>query len=426
MKRIVIYILLCIIIIFCIYFIFKIEIHHEKNELNTLGKVSEDTILPIPDRIIYKNQNDQYVIILQENEECQFIYNELYRRITNIIDGKVYTENEITKMQENGSFIEFDYNTKSKNFVFMLEEPEIGIIKRFTDSGQIITTTLSDKEDLIKKVENWTKSSIKYDFHYEKNYTVNNVLDELPYNLEVKEVKPGVYQEIIQYNELDYTNAIQNLGIDISENVLEFDSNKETVVITLSKYEMKNITQNIGNIKYEFGEYQDKYSINVLVVSKIVNTNCIYYYIPNANSSTSATTENLNKSNDECAAPHYIENNKYYSNFNNQKLEIISKEKACDIADMEAKNEKYQYQPWEAEFYSRGKDKKDSASVELILGLSEISKLYHWNEEWKLSDYENKLMWKVRLFDENDPLTNLYIYVDAINGNIIGAGNISD
>ena len=162
MKRIVIYILLCIIIIFCIYFIFKIEIHHEKNELNALGKVSEDTILPIPDRIIYKNQNDQYVIILQKNEECQFIYNELYRRITNIIDGKVYTENEITKMQENGSFIEFDYNTKSKNFVFMLEEPEIGIIKRFTDSGQIITTTLSDKEDLKRLIQEFTIEPPKY------------------------------------------------------------------------------------------------------------------------------------------------------------------------------------------------------------------------------------------------------------------------
>ena len=35
-------------------------------------------------------------------------------------------------------------------------------------------------------------------------------------------------------------------------------------------------------------------------------------------------------------------------------------------------------------------------------------------------------MWKIRLFDENDPLTSLYIYIDAINGNVIGAGASSD
>ena len=40
--------------------------------------------------------------------------------------------------------------------------------------------------------------------------------------------------------------------------------------------------------------------------------------------------------------------------------------------------------------------------------------------------YEGKLIWVVRLFDKNDPLTNLFVYVDAIDGNIIGAGAASD
>ena len=43
-----------------------------------------------------------------------------------------------------------------------------------------------------------------------------------------------------------------------------------------------------------------------------------------------------------------------------------------------------------------------------------------------ISDYKNKLMWEIWLNDENDPLTNLYIYIDAYNGNIIGAGKASD
>ena len=423
MKRVVIYILLLIIIFGSIYFIFKEEINSEKSKIDTLGKIDENTELPTPDRIIYKNRNGKYVIINYDDEEFQLIYNELYRRISNTIEGKVYTEDEITKMQEEGAFIEFDYNRKSKNFVFLLEQPEIGIIKRFTDSGQVILTNFENKENLIKKLENWTSDFQKYDFNKEKNYTLENELDNIPIYLEVKEARQGIYQEIIEYSEYDYQNVIKFLGIESSLDIPEFDSTREKVVITLSKYEIQNIRQNIGNIKYEFGDYQDKYSINILVVSEIVNTNCIYY---NINNTKPVISENLNTSNDDYSVEYYIENGKYYANFNNQKVEIISKEEACDIADMEAKNEKYQYQPWESEFYSRGIDKQDSISAELISDLSSISRFSHWNENWQVSDYRNTLMWKIRLFDENDPLTSLYIYVNAINGNIVGAGDSSD
>lgn len=423
MKRVVIYILLLIIIFGSIYFIFKEEINSEKSKIDTLGKIDENTELPTPDRIIYKNRNGKYVIINYDDEEFQLIYNELYRRISNTIEGKVYTEDEITKMQEEGAFIEFDYNRKSKNFVFLLEQPEIGIIKRFTDSGQVILTNFENKENLIKKLENWTSDFQKYDFNKEKSYTLENELDNIPIYLEVKEARQGIYQEIIEYSEYDYQNVIKFLGIESSLDIPEFDSTREKVVITLSKYEIQNIRQNIGNIKYEFGDYQDKYSINILVVSEIVNTNCIYY---NINNTKPVISENLNTSNDDYSVEYYIENGKYYANFNNQKVEIISKEEACDIADMEAKNEKYQYQPWESEFYSRGIDKQDSISAELISDLSSISRFSHWNENWQVSDYRNTLMWKIRLFDENDPLTSLYIYVNAINGNIVGAGDSSD
>ena len=383
MKKFILYILLLVIISCIIYFIFKIEINHEKNEIDSFGKIGENSELPIPDRMVYKRQNGKYVIIDSDSPEFQYIYNELYRRTSNIIDGKIFTEEEISQMQEKECFIEFDYNRISKNYIFILEEPEIGIIKRLEDGGQVIATNLEDKESLIKKIENWTK-----DFNY-----------------------------------YDFKEVIEALDVGSTEEIPKFNSNRETAVITLSKYEIKNVKQNIGNIKYEFGNYQDEFFVNILIVSKVVNTNCIYYEI---NNTEPVITENLNNSNDEYAVQYYMENGKYYSELNNQKVEIISKEKACDIADKEAQNAKYQYQPWKSEFYSRGYDKKDSISAELISNLSSISKFSHWNEEWKVSDYKNKLMWKVRLFDENDPLTSLYIYVDAINGKIIGAGASSD
>ena len=55
-----------------------------------------------------------------------------------------------------------------------------------------------------------------------------------------------------------------------------------------------------------------------------------------------------------------------------------------------------------------------------------ISELKKWLKRFKIEEYENKIMWKIRLFDRNDPLTNLYIYIDAINGKVIGAGDSSD
>ena len=421
MKKIVIYIILVLIIFCSIYYIFKIEIKNEKNEIDE--RINESNTLPIPDRIIYKGKEGKYIIINSESKEMPIIYNELNTKTTNIIEGKIYNEDEIREIQKSEIFIEFDYNKKSKNYVFILKENQLEVIKRTTDGGQVITNSATIENALIDSLENLTKTSVKYEIDLEKNYTINDKLNKLPTYPEFKQVRQGIYQEIIHFNISDYTNTIYALGIKNFENIPKFDSEKETAIITLSRYEINNVIQNIGNIKYEFGKYQNKYSINILIASKVVNTNCIYY---NINNSIPIEKENLNKSNDKYAVKYYIENNKYYSNFNNKKQEIISIEKACDIADIEAQKAKYQYQPWNSKFYSRETNQNGNESVELISNLSEINRLYNWNEGWRNLDYKNTLMWKVRLSDENDPLTNLYIYINAINGNIIGAGNSSD
>ena len=423
MKRVLIYILLLIIIFISLFIIFRIEMNNEIIQENTVGKVAEDTDIPKPNRIIYKNKEGKYVIIYHDVENFQLIYNELYYRISGINEGKTYTEYEITKMQDEGQFIEFDYDTKSKNYVFFLDNPELGIIKRTANGGQVILNDLKDKESLIKKLEDWTKYYKKYDFNRDKNYTLKSSLDTLPNITNLVEEKEWVYQSIIDNNEIDYQNAVKLLGAQSPDDIPAFDPNYETAIITLSKYEIKNIKQNIGNIKYEFGDYQDKYFANILIVSKIVNTNCIYY---NINSSALIPSESMNTNIDDYAVEYTIKDGKYYANYNNQQIEIIPLDKASDIADNEAKKEKYQYQSWRSEFYSRGKNMQDSVSAELISDLSPISKGYHWNPNWQVGEYRNTLMWKIRLFDENDPLTNLYIYVNAINGDIVGAGDSSD
>ena len=132
--------------------------------------------------------------------------------------------------------------------------------------------------------------------------------------------------------------------------------------------------------------------------------------------------------NDAKTTMYYVENNEYFASIDNGNTfsKIISKEKAAELAEKEAQDEKYQYQGWKSEFYAQGKQKIDPISGQLLYGLDEISRLYYWKEEWKKADISGKLMWQIRLFDENDPLTSLYIYVDCENGSILGAGASSD
>lgn len=421
--RVILYILLLLVVFSIIFFIFKNEISNEKLEKNNVGLVDENTILPTPDRIIYKNINNEYIIINSGTSAYTQIYSELYNRITNTIEGKVYSEDEISQMQNKGTFIEFDYNSKSKNYVFILEEKEIGIIKRFSDGGQVIQTSLSNKDKLIKKIENLTKDiSTKYDFNTEYNYNSENKLSKVANDLKLSQTKvAGVYQQVIEYDENEYNAILKKLNFKTSHEMPKVDFNKQSVIVTVSRYEIKDIQKNIGNIKYELGKFLDEYSVNIFIVSKVVNSKCIYFNTNVDELNVSKISINDNKNGVE----YYVQNGKYYANINNTKTEIISIEIASDIAEEETKKAKYQYQSWKFEFY-RGESIDNSISGELILGLDDISRLYHWRAEWQNEEYEGKTMWKIRLFDKNDPLTSLYIYVDAINGEIIGAGASSD
>ena len=423
-TRKLLYFFLLLIIFAIIFLIFKNEMEKERLEDTKIGLISEKTVLPLPDRIIYKNKNDEYIIINSASSTISQIYTELYNRVTGTINGEIYSEEEITQMQNERSFIEFDYNKKSKNYIFILEGNGSGIIKRSDNGGQVIQKGLSYINDLKEKMDYYTRDLSKYHFNKEYSYFSKNKISEIPNTSGFNQVKQGVYQKIIKYNEKEYKKILEKLNFESENEIVNIDFDSYSAVITISKFEIKNITQNIGNIKYEFGNKQNQYVVNLLVVSEVVNTNCIYYNITETSDNTITNSNNING--DKCALDYCIENSKYYAIKENKKIEIISIKKACDIADIEAQNKKYQYQPWKSEFYSRDKNNKESISVELIYDLSDISKVYYWNENWKKSEYKNAIMWKVRLFDKNDPLTSLYIYINAVNGEVIGAGSMSD
>lgn len=283
--------LIIVIILFCVYVLEKEEEELEQKNASLLANADE-TVLPSPDRIIYKNGKNEYVILYPDTKEYAQIYSELYNRTINTIEGKVFSEEEIAKMQEEGSFIEFDYDTKSKNFVFMLEEKEIGIIKRFSDSGQVIKTSLTDLDSLIQTIDELTKNKEKYEFNKEYNYISENKLNEIPSDLGFPQVRVGIYQKMIKSNEDNYKEILTTLNFKTNQELPDINFDKQTLIITISQYEITSVNQNVGNIKYKFGDLSNEYTVNVLVVSKVVNINCIYY---NTNDNSSLNNNEISK-----------------------------------------------------------------------------------------------------------------------------------
>lgn len=365
-KRIrkLICILLCVIIGVAIFIIFKIEIKAERVENIDIDMSSCDSILKAPDRIIYKNKYNEYIVIEPETSEYKQIYYELCNRISTQIDGNVYSKEEINEMQDKGSFIELDYNTASKNFVFMLEEKDIGIIRRFSDNGQVIQEFIDNKNELIKKLDIITnESDKKYSYIEPVNITSENKISRVTDNLNLSDTKvTGVYQKIIKEDNNEYKNMLNILDFKMQE-LPKINFNKQNVIIVVSRYEIKEIETNIGNIKYKLGNFLDEYIANILIVSKIPNTNCIYYEFVSEDLNVSEFTTNKNQNGVE----YYVQNGKYYTNIDHKKIDLINIDEAVSIAEEEAKKEKYQYQGWKSEFYGKINE-NDTISCELIVG----------------------------------------------------------
>ena len=114
------------------------------------------------------------------------------------------------------------------------------------------------------------------------------------------------------------------------------------------------------------------------------------------------------------------ENSRNYAVEGSNKTEIISKDKALEIASKEVQNEKYQFMDNEMKF------KKNELEVGLISHLSEYTKLAVWRDEWKTDKFNDQLMWSVMFEDENHDnslMKCLYVFLDAKNGDILGAGS---
>ena len=253
--------------------------HTEENLNKNTGEVEREKVFEEPDRIIYKT-GDKYYQFQKGEEKYEEILKEIQDRIYSSYDGKVLSEEELEKVEEN----------------------EIGMIKRLETGGQVANTNLAEKEELKQKLSQLIKNEKEYTMtqeDYLSKNQVENIIGNYSSGLTYK--ADNVHTKILQTKEeIDEFISIFNVEIDkqINDELLE----KNNVIALITPYEIENINCKIGSITYiltgerdiSINQEEIKYNVDILIVSKIVNEKCIYIDTDNIVITNSGTSQGIN------------------------------------------------------------------------------------------------------------------------------------
>lgn len=267
-------ILAVLIIMFFFYSIYEME----EEEIRHFGTSAKNPYVSIPDRIIYKT-GENYYIIEPEIEAFDSIYKEIDKRITSDdYPGEVLSAEELRTLKESEKFLEFDYNTSSKNRIFFLEEQYIGMIKMFEEDGQVAVKELSEREEIISKIEDLVKDLKPYEMRQD-SYNSKNTVTEIPEGFQVSNKTEGVYHIVIRNLE-DFQKFLTATGFSPKEdNYKKIDFENNNAIATICNADIEKIVCNIGNVKYTYSgtrKLSGEMNVNLLVVSKVINERCIY------------------------------------------------------------------------------------------------------------------------------------------------------
>lgn len=288
-RNVMMVILDIVLVVVAIFFFAKVGVKDEEEtniKITSTTQENQDESLDIksPDRIVFKNNEKYYVINSGDGN-----YNDLVEIcVKNLSNTTPYdiTESEIYDLKNTTNFVEFDYNTISKNYIFILDK-DVSVVIRMKDSdGTVVADEIPNSDEIIKKFENEEIGKESYSFDKEE-ILANNFYEFLPSEYDFENIKNDkVYKkEFKSYSE--YQSIISIYNLDFGENDVEEKFNNSKIILFLTKYDILDFKVNIGNIKINFGgrdyityEHQDYIPI-LLIVSKAVNTNCIYYNYDN-------------------------------------------------------------------------------------------------------------------------------------------------
>ncbi len=271
--------IICLVIITIVIIGSIFLIAYKNMELPSKKQIIGDKIIE-PDRIVYRNSEGQYFEFLKGEEKYEKIQSLLQKSITTYKeDGAKLSDNEI-QMIHNKSFIEFDYKTASKNYIIQLESNDKqAVIKLADEGGKICTEKISNVRNIKKLLEELSKDLFPHRLEY-KTMLSRNQLDTMEYKyLQLfKQISYKIYQiKIDNIEDYEKFKTICNLAFD--ESVSEDTFRNNIGILTVSLVPKIDVKVNIGNIKYTYDKLENVnygYNAHLLIVDKIVNTDCIY------------------------------------------------------------------------------------------------------------------------------------------------------
>ena len=195
-TKIIVILILCLIAVCLISALFIVPYIEQNQEYdNTFAENIID-----PDRIVYKNEEGKYYQFEKGTEQYNELKYTIAKSVTNYNEsGNTLTDEDIDKIHEK-SFIEFDYETASKNYIVPLEEnEEKNMIKLGTTGGMVVTTNLKNFNNIKKIANKVSEGQPIYELRYQEmlsRNTLNTI--EYKYLQQFKEINYKIHQVKIQ------------------------------------------------------------------------------------------------------------------------------------------------------------------------------------------------------------------------------------
>ena len=418
-TKIMIICILTIMVIGLIVALFVTQYYVPKVSTETSEIIFTNNIIN-PDRIVYRNQNGQYYQFAKDTETYNQIIENIKKSLSNYSEsGNTLTEEEIDTVHEK-SFIEFDYETVSKNYIIPLEENEkANMIKLGNTGGIVVSNQLRNLEELNALVEEQSQNAIPYEFEYQELLSRNTIASmEYRYLQQFKQINYKIYQVKIQDMEsYELYKEMCNLAFDeeITNDIFE----NNDLILTISLVPKITVKVNIGNIQYTYENMNDvdyQYTAHLLIVSKIVNTDCIY------NTDLTEIEAEVDRENFETEYDKKVDNlntqifvkdfDSFYQEYQNGTGEI-SQERAEEIVEVGFE---------EAERVVGNYDKETQECTEI-----EVRPNNFFTRKYSEGDKMEQYTVQVYAFSRQDDMGNgVQIYVDKRLGKIVGARAFGD